>query len=151
MKLTPKEMEIQKRLEPGVITLDGFLGHDTRHYHEIIEEDKAMIEKLGTTCQEIADKMQCFTDMAFECYDSALIVDDEYSVEYVSERGKIISPFPEKGTFPKGEIFFKNLKNQIEVKWTPLNIHLIGKYCFFEGKGSKHRIEPIKVYAAIFG
>lgn len=150
MKQTPLEIEIQKRLEPGVVTLDGFLGNDPRHYHEIIEEDKAILEKLGLNCEQIAEKMQYFTDQAFECYDSSLIIEDKYSVEYISERGKIISPFQEKGLFPKGLIIFKNLKNNIEIRWTPLNIHLIRKHCFFEGKGSKHRIDPIKLFSAFY-
>ncbi len=39
MKQTEKELQIQKRMQPGTISAEGFLGDDTRHVHDIIAED----------------------------------------------------------------------------------------------------------------
>ena len=150
MKQTPAEKEIQKRMQPGMITVDGFLGLDKRLLHEIIEEDKEELEKLIITEQEIADIMQYFTDKAFENYDGKTIIDDKYEIEFITVRGKILCPFKHPGGFNKGIIKFKNIKKNISLTWTPLNIHLIRKHCFFEGKGSKHRLEPEILKEALF-
>lgn len=150
MKQTPQETKIQERLEPGIITLEGFIGNDTRHYHEIIREDLAVLEELEITSAEIAERMSYFTEKAFLSYDESITIDDKYLVEYNTIRGRIICPFPHPGTFPKGEIVFKNLKNGIVLRWTPLNIHMIEAHNFFEGKGSPHRLEPITLKKALF-
>ena len=38
MKQTPQEKQLYENFKPGKITLDGFLGDDTRHIHDIIED-----------------------------------------------------------------------------------------------------------------
>jgi len=150
MKQTPQEKKIQKNMQPGVITLSGFLGNDNRHYHDIIDEDRRTLEKLSITPEEIADRLQYFTDLAWDSYDGSIIIDDVYQVEYKSYRGRIPCPFPHAGMYPKGTITLKNLNCGKEICWTPLNIHLIREHCFFEGKGSPHRIEPSEVIQILF-
>ena len=150
MKQTPAEKEIQKRMQPGIITVEGFLGADKKHFHEIIEEDKNELQKFGITQDEIADRMQFITDKAFENYDGKTIIDNNYEVEFITDRGKIFCPFKHPGGFGKGIIKFKNIEKNISLTWTPLNIHLIREHCFFEGKGLKHRLEPKILKEALF-
>ncbi len=150
MKQTPKEEMIQERLKPGVVTLEGFLGQDKRHYHEIISEDLDRLKSLGKSHGDIAERIQYFTDQAFEFADEAGIVDDHYEIQYQTERGKLISPFMDNVFVPKGFVRLTNLKNGVTVEWTPLNIYMIKQYGFFEGKGSTHRVEPDKLIKAIF-
>jgi len=150
MKYTPKEMMIQKRLKPGMITLDGFLGNDDRHYQEIITEDLERLKSIGKTYQQIASRMQYLTDKAFEYADEETLLEDIYLIKFQTERGKIVSPFMDKGLLPKGVVSLTNLDKSLKVRWTPLNIHMIRNYGFFEGKGAKHRLEPDNLVKAIF-
>lgn len=150
MKQTPQEKKIQENMQPGVITLTGFLGNDTRHLHDIIAEDRNTIERLGISQEDIADRLQYFTNLALDSYDGFIIIYEIYHIEYKSYRGKIACPFPHAGMYPKGTISLKNLSNGKEICWTPLNIHMIREHCFFEGKGATHRLEPSEVRKIIF-
>lgn len=150
MKQTPQEKKIQDRMKPGILTLDGFLGNDTRHLNDIIATDRETLDKLKITQEEIADRMDYFTQKAFENYDGAIIIDDKFEIEYRSVRGRVICPFPEPGSYLKGFIKLINLKNGITLTWTPLTIHMIKKHGFFEGKGSANRLEPGVLAKALF-
>ncbi|MBN1327376.1 MAG: hypothetical protein JW996_05440 [Candidatus Cloacimonetes bacterium] len=150
MKETPQETKIQHNLQAGILTIDGFLGKDTRHFHEIIKADSRALIELEITQQQIADRMEYFTTEAFENYDGAVMIDDIYRVEYRSVRGKIICPFGHSGVFRKGEIILYNQFKKLTVSWTPLSIHMIREHCFFEGKGSKYRLEPAELKAALY-
>ncbi len=150
MKETPKDKKIHKNLMPGQMSIKGFLGKDKRNFSEIISSDKAALDELELTPQTIADKLQYFTDAAFESYDGSIIIDEKFEVNYNSFRGKLICPFGHLGVYRKGLVILKNLENQTEISWTPLNIHMIREHCFFEGKGSIHRLEPTLLKEAIF-
>jgi len=150
MKQTPKEKKILNNLKPGQITLDGFLGLDKRHLNQIICADRIELDRLDITTKMIADRLQYFTDKAFESYDGSTIIDDKYEVYYNSYRGKLLCPFAHQGVYRKGRITLKNLANGNMIEWTPLNIHMIRDHCFFEGKGSKHRTEPEKIKETIW-
>ena len=141
---------IQERLKPGVISLDGFLGKDKRHYNEIIAEDLEKLKSLNITKEEIADRMQYFTDLALMNNDEEAVIDEIYKVQYRTERGKIVSPFMDKGLIAKGSITLHNIQNELQVCWTPLNISMIRNHGFFEGKGATHRLEPEILVNAIF-
>lgn len=150
MRSSDKDKKIQENLQPGEVSIHGFLGEDKRRYQEIIAEDKKMLVSLGLTETEIAKRLEYITNLAFESYDGPIVIDEIYEVEYRSYRGKLTCPFNHSGVYRKGLITLKNLKNLAEVKWTPLNIHMIREHCFFEGKGSQHRIDPKLIAKAIF-
>ncbi len=150
MKETPEEIRIHNNLKAGAFSITGFLGDDSRHYHDIIAEDKKALEKLELTTDMIADRLQYFSEKAFNSYDGPIVVDDDFKVEYKSFRGKIICPFRHGGGFRKGEITLTKISNGLSICWTPLNIHMIRDHCFFEGKGSKHRIDPEQIKDIIF-
>jgi hypothetical protein len=56
--------------------------------------------------------------------------------------GRIPSPYPNDGTFQKGEALIEDASAGRSSLITPLAIHLIEKYGFFQGKESKYRIDP---------
>jgi hypothetical protein len=150
MKETPQEKKIHENMKAGVLTMHGFLGNDDRHFHEIIAEDKSVLKKIGLTCLQIADKLQQITDKAFSSYQDSIMMDDKYLVSFRSVRGKTICPFGHPGGYTKGEIKLKNLENGRIIVWTPLNIHMIREHCFFEGEGSKHRLDPQIIKKTLF-
>lgn len=62
MRQTPLEKKLLDNFKPGKITKDGFLGHDTRHVHDIIKEDLLTLSRLGGEAEAIADRLQYFID-----------------------------------------------------------------------------------------
>ncbi len=150
MKLTPEEKILMDKMQKGILNTDGFLGSDDRHIHEIIEEDMHTIESLGYEKETIAERMLYFTNLSREAYDGFELFDDHYEIQQDIWRGRVICPFNHRGTFSKATITIKNKLNGIVIKWTPLNIHMISEHGFFEGKGSKYRIEPEELIKAIF-
>ena len=150
MKQTPKEEAIQVKMQPGVITLEGFLGQDNRHYHDIIFEDEQQLSILGITAEDIATRMQYFTDKSYEAFSGTITVDEIYEVETEVVRGKLPCPFSHPGIYRKTMTVLFNKKNNITVRWTALNIHLIREHHFFEGIGSKFRLEPNELIKAIY-
>ncbi|MFA7112829.1 MAG: hypothetical protein WC115_04745, partial [Sphaerochaeta sp.] len=63
MKQTPEFDKIQQQMKKGVITLDGFLGDDTRNLVDIIASDSMTVNRLNTTCKAIADRMEYFKNL----------------------------------------------------------------------------------------
>lgn len=150
MKETPQEIKIRQNLQKGVLSSNGFLGDDKRHFRDIIAADQKTLNSLNLTGKEIADRLEYFTEKAFESFFGPTLIDEKYEVFYNSYRGKIICPFAHPGVYRKGVISLKNLENNLEISWTPLNIHLIREHDFFEGKGSRHRLDPQILQKAIF-
>jgi hypothetical protein len=150
MKLTPEEKRIQKLLQPGSITLEGFLGDDPRNFTDIIQEDLSILERLNISHTQIADKLQALTDEAFETYDGKIALENGATLEYFSFRGKVPSPFPGQKPAPKGYLNYNDPNSGISFCWTPLNIKMIRDYAFFEGKGSANRLDPVSLYKAFF-
>lgn len=150
MKLSPQEAKIIAKMQPGVITLNGFLGDDERHLHEIIMQDSLLLEKLGITAEEVANRMQYFTDQSFDVFPETVLVDGHFLVETDVVRGKLPCPFSHPGVYRKALTYLENQNNGLKVRWTSLSIHMIQKHGFFEGLGSAFRLDPAVLYRALF-
>lgn len=150
MKQSPKEIKIQSMMEPGILTISGFLGSDDRHYHAIIEEDETALNNLPYTAEEIADRMQHLMTLVGDSFQDQVIVEDHYQMEIDTVRGKMVCPFGHPGAYAKGIIELTNLSNLLTIRWTPLSLHFIRTHHFFEGKGSPFRLDPELLVKAIF-
>lgn len=150
MKLNPTDRIIQDKMKPGILTADGFLGTDKRNFRDIISEDMKIVNQFDKSLAEIADRMEYLMQKSLMSYDSSIVIDDMYEVEYNTYRGILLSPFPKAGRFGKATVKVTNLNNHMSVIWTPLHVHFIRDYGFFEGRGSKFRIEPEMLYKTIF-
>ncbi len=142
MKQTPEFDKIQQQMKKGVITLDGFLGDDTRNLVDIIASDSMTVNRLNTTCQAIADRMEYFKNLGLTGLGEFISVDDTFDVKVDSVRGLLPSPFGGKGMYGKINTTVVNKKTGRSVVFTDLHIHFIADHCFFEGKGSPFRLEP---------
>jgi hypothetical protein len=150
MKQTPKEIRITTRMQPGNITLNGFLGQDTRSYLDIIAADKRTLQTLDRTAEEIAERLEYFTKASFESFMGPLLIEGIYEVETEVTRGKLPCPFAHPGLFRKTLTTLTNSKTGATLKWSGLNIHLIRTHHFFEGKGSAFRLDPDFLVKNIF-
>ncbi|HDQ14630.1 MAG TPA: hypothetical protein ENN41_07445 [Sediminispirochaeta sp.] len=142
MKQTPQMKKIQDNMRPGVLTLHGFLGTDTRDLVEILEEDEATVRRLGTTHRDIAERMRHFREKGNAGLGEFIDVEPHFEVRVDSVRGGIPSPFGDAGLIPKNNTTVRNKKLGREIVYTDVNIHLIGEHGFYEGRGSLFRLEP---------
>ena len=142
MKQTVQMKKIQEKLQPGVITRDGFLGSDRRNLVDILEDDDATVRRIKLTHLQIADRMIELRDAGMKGLGNFIRVPPHYEIRVDSVRGKLPCPFGDPGILPKTNITVRNLKKNAEIIFTDLHIHLIGSHGFYEGKGSPFRLEP---------
>ncbi len=150
MKPTPQELKTLQRMQPGVITLSGFLGSDTRSLNEIIAADAAVLASLDRTKEEIAARMDSFTQASWNSYLEETLIEGKYLVQTEIYRGKLPCPFGHAGIFRKAVTRLTNRSNGLSVVWTSLNTHLIKAHGFFEGRGSAFRLDPQTLVPALF-
>lgn len=149
MKESPSDKELRERLGPSKFSGEGFLGNDTRPVIEIISSDLAILETSGITAEQIAELLTEIYDKAVKGFGAEVEVLPGIEAIYNESMGKIPSPFTGEGVFRKGEVVIKNKITGDKMILTPLSIHLIKEHSFFQGKGSRYRIEPEKA-AALF-
>ena len=92
MKQTPQEKKIYKNFQPGQITREGFLGNDTRHLHDIIEEDAHTLARLGVSPEQIADRLQYFIEEGKKGLETPVNLGD-FTTQVIWRRGMLPSPF----------------------------------------------------------
>lgn len=145
MKQTPEMYAIQQQMQPGIITLEGFLGSDTRNLIDILDEDDATVRQHNLTHSTIAERMAYFRDKGIHGLGEFLVVDEHFEVRVDSVRGKLPSPFGGPGMYQKVNTTVRNLVLEKELTYTDLHIHFIRDHGFYEGKGSLYRLEPLEI------
>lgn len=150
MKKSPQKQKLEQMLHSSRIVAGGFMGTDTRSIDEIIDADLARLDRLGKTATEIAQKMQQITDAACRGLGEWVKIDDRRQAMVDEAKGIMVCPWPHPGRFCKRLTFVKNVDTGTQIRWSDLNIHLIGEHGFFEGVGSEFRIEPIGLVELIF-
>ena len=141
MKQTVQMREIQDKMQPGIITRDGFLGTDSRNLIDILVEDDAEVKRLNLTHGQIAGKMQEFREAGKRGLGDFIGVAPHFEVRVDTVRGKLPCPFGHPGLIQKTNIQVRNLKKNREITFTDMHIHMIDEHGFYEGKGSPFRLE----------
>jgi len=129
-------------LGPSQFSADGFLGTDSRDPENIIKEDAETLTQLGTTKEKVAAALREVYIQAERAMGNPVKISDQVKAVYREALGRIPSPYPNDGTFQKGEAIVEDAAAGVSLVITPLAIHLIEKYGFFQGTGSKYRIDP---------
>ena len=129
-------------LQPSNFSADGFLGNDSRSFEEIVEADRTALRDLGINKKNIVKRLNELFEKGKSAFGNEVEIGPGITVTYFESRGQIPSPFPEDGLFDKGEVVVKNKKTGEQLIISALSIALIEKHDFFQGKGSRYRIEP---------
>jgi hypothetical protein len=66
------------------------------------------------------------------------------TARFYESMGRIPSPFRGDGVFEKGEAVITDTSSNDQIIITRLSVHLIRKHGFFQGRGSRFRIDPEK-------
>jgi len=143
MKRSPKDKDIADNLKPSKFSGTRFLGDDQRSHEEIIDADLRTLRELGVEIDQLAAALKNAFEAASKMPDAETELPDGVTAQYHESRGRVPSPFKGEGTFEKGELAITDTKNNLTIIITALSIHLIEKHGFFQGKGSRYRIDPV--------
>ena len=143
MKELPEERKIRRRLAAGVLCREGFLGPDRRAIQEILDTDRAEVRRLGTTHEEIAARLGEVCEAATAALGAEVpVAGGRLRAVFHEAMGYIPSPWGDGVRFPKGEVEVIDPETGRTLRFTPLSVHLIGAYGFYQGRGSRYRVEP---------
>jgi hypothetical protein len=126
------------------------MGDDSRTIIEVIDADASQVSRLGYTMEKIASRMQEITDTAKTGLGNWVKVDDKLQAVAQEAKGSLICPWPHPGRYVKRVTIVDRCNSGETIRWSDLNIHLIAKHGFFEGRGAAFRIEPEKLINVIF-
>jgi hypothetical protein len=136
------EQDLIRNLGPSPFSAEGFLGSDSRPVDEIIGEDLAVLEQNQVPAEAVAEALAHGYEKAKGDFGAKVPIRPGLTAVFHESRGRVPCPFRGDGLFDKGEAVVKDAQNGHTLIITPLGIHLIAKYGFFQGKGSRYRIEP---------
>ena len=143
MKENPADKTTRDRLEPGQISVGGFLGADKRPLADIIAADTGEVEAAGYTAKQLGDFLEHLHVTGDGGWESRVpMYDGKISVRSDETLGQIPCPFACGASCHKSIITVKDADGEDLMHFTPLDAHLISEHGFFEGKGSHYRFEP---------
>ena len=145
MKQDPLLDGVREQMKPGIITRDGFLGDDARQLATILDEDQATVNRLGLDHETIATRLRQLMQKAREGLGTDVEVDGKLLVRADDVRGDLPCPWPHGGLYAKTNVRVRNIETGDTLMFTGLQIHLIGAHGFYEGRGSRFRLEPEKL------
>jgi len=145
MKRSPYDQQVLDRMAPGALCAEGFLGHDPRDLSDIIAADDAAVAAAGLIHTQIAAKLAEWMLIAITELGRAVELTDNVTGVWREGMGRIPSPWPGEGVFPKGELQLTDRRTGRAMLVTQLSVHLIGTHGFYQGRGSPYRIEPAEL------
>jgi len=145
MKQTPEERTIAQRMAPGVLCREGFLGPDGRPLGEILDTDNSTVAGLDRTHEQIAARLGEILRQAVAGLGTPVRVGERLRCVYREAMGRIPCPWGRCGTFGKGEAELIDTATGQTVRFTPLSVHLIAAHGFYQGRGSRYRLEPQRI------
>jgi archaellum biogenesis protein FlaJ (TadC family) len=142
MKHAPQEESERRRLEPSKFSAEGFLGSDPRDVSEIIAEDQRMLDELRVDKQKVVESLTTIYSAAKAAQGAEVAIGKDLLAMFYESLGRIPSPFRGDGVFEKGEVALTHIPTGGKLYITALGINMIDRHGFFQGKGSRYRINP---------
>lgn len=141
MKENPEQQALRLKLLPGKLSAEGFLGEDQRSPSEIIQEDAATLARLGTSAADLAARLRELTELGKNGLGRP-VCNGDFEVTVTDAMGGIPCPFSDAHRADKRLTQVTNIKTGQEARWSDLNIHMLERHGFCEGRGSFFRLEP---------
>ncbi len=145
----PLEAEMYSHLGPSRFSGLGFLGEDARDFEVILADDARTLERLGVSREQLVQELQEVYERALKAGGDPVPAGPGSVAECLECRGRIPSPFPGEGTFPKHQVRVFRAQRAESLVITPLALHLIERHGFFQGIGSPFRIDPARAVAML--
>lgn len=141
-KRSPLEQRIVDRMAPGALSGAGFLGSDSRPLSEILDADRSAVSGLGVTHELLAEKLRGLLAAAEEALGRPVDLGDGLTAVHHEAMGRIACPWGGCGVFAKGEFELAHERTGSKLCVTALSIHMIARHGFYQGRGSRYRLEP---------
>jgi hypothetical protein len=129
-------------------SIAGFLGTDERLLGVLAEDNRYVVEELGLTHQALAWPMMVMGHVGNYTYGDRpktfVYHGRRLEVRIKAWKGSQWSPFLDK-TETNCDAIVKNLENGKELQYSLLVPQMIERYGFYEGKGTRYRVEPRKI------
>jgi hypothetical protein len=142
MKRSLFEKELMTSLGPSLFSGSGFMGRDTRSLEEIVAEDLAFLKRKGVAKERLLAALEEAYDKAKSAFGATVEIRPGVTAVFHESMGRVPSPFPGEGVFEKGEAVVTEHKTGARLIITQLSLHLVEKHGFFQGAGSRYRIDP---------
>ena len=149
MKHSPVVKKVNGNMQPGIITIAGFIGNDSRSISDIIEADEKTMQKLNLSFDELVSKMRAAMEAAKKGLGDWITIDTNLEARIDEARGRLACPY-EDGAFPKINVTVKKKSSEKKIIYSELTIHLIEKHHFFQGSGAVFRNEPADIAQILF-
>lgn len=141
MKQTPELDQAQARMKPGVLSLPGHMGTDSRKLIDVLADDEAEVQRLGVTHAAVAARMRELRDIGAKGLGLPFAAGDGLEVTVDSYRGRIPCPFKDRSCM-KTNTTVRDIRTGEAITFTDIGIHMIESHGFYEGRGSPYRLEP---------
>ena len=129
-------------MAPGALCREGFLGDDPRDLSDILAADDAAVLAAGVTRERIAAKLAEWMSRTIAELGRPVELAANVTAVWREGMGRIPSPWPGDGVFPKGELELTDRRTGRTMRLTHLSVHLIAARGFYQGRGSRYRLEP---------
>lgn len=146
MKKAPDYEKLKHRLEASKFSGSGFLGTDKRPVDEIIAEDLHQMSINNIEKEDLVQLLKIYYKRIKDEIGRRIQLTDHIYGEFHESMGRIPSPFIGDGVFEKGEAMIVNEATHETFIITALAINLIENHDFFQGKGSRYRLEPVNLF-----
>jgi hypothetical protein len=142
--------ELEKDMRPGASSRAGFLGKDERLLDVLAADNKFVVDERGLTHQELARALHVlgaiarWQDQHEEAGREFVYRGRKFSVSLNTAKGFMPSPFGD-GTRTNQSVEVENLATGKKLTYSLLVPHMSERYGFYEGKGTRYRVDPAKV------
>jgi hypothetical protein len=144
------EADMQPGATSNVGSNAGFLGRDEQLLNVLAADNAYVVDELGLTHQELAHHLHAMGAVArwqrsYNLRDVPFTYRGlRLTVSIIEFKGPQPSPF-EDGTLAYSDITVTNLRTGQKLWYGLLLPAMIERYGFYEGKGTKYRVEPKEV------
>ncbi|MFP4546899.1 MAG: hypothetical protein ACLFQM_02120 [Fidelibacterota bacterium] len=145
MKKSPDYDKLKSRMESSKFSGSGFLGNDKRPVGEIIADDLHRMKINNIDKEDLVELLKIYYEKIKSEIGRRVDFTDHIHGEFFESMGRIPSPFIGDGVFEKGEAVITDVKSGEKFVITALAINLIENHDFFQGRGSRYRLDPVKL------
>lgn len=137
--------DLEEDMRPGGLSTAGFLGPEERLLDVLAADNRCVVDDLGLTHQQLARHLLVLGAVAAKYavgepkeirYHGRL-----FKVKATRHTASVKSPF-EDGTRTNCEATVENLGNGRKLTYSLLVPQMVERYGFYEGKGTRYRVEP---------
>jgi hypothetical protein len=149
MKETPQDKALEARMAASKFSGEGFLGTDHRPVDEIVADDLRTLERIGLPLETLHATLADAFAKARAAFGGEVEIRPGLVALAHESMGRIPSPFQGDGVFEKGDVVLRDSATGEEIVLTQLGLALIEKHAFFQGRGSRYRVDPDRAAALL--